>query len=236
MNGTKISVITVCYNAVSNIEATIISVLGQVYENVEYIIIDGGSDDGTVDIIKKYSEKITAWISETDEGVYDAMNKGIDLAKGDWIYFLGAGDILLKVLDKMVPQLKNDKCIYYGDVYREDLQRIYDGRFPAYKLAVTNICHQAIFYPATALKKYRFNTRYRLLADHDLNMRCYGDKEFDFKYLPVLICIYEGDGVSAANIDPGFFADKMNVIRANFPLMIYVYARLRRAAARLLKE
>ena len=89
---TLISVVTVSYNAVLTIEQTILSVINQTYPNVEYIIIDGGSTDGTVDIIKKYADKIAYWVSEPDKGIYDAMNKRWLKATGDFIQFLNAGD------------------------------------------------------------------------------------------------------------------------------------------------
>ena len=88
----KISIITVCYNSASTIERAIKSVLSQDYSNIEYIIIDGGSTDGTVEIINKYKDKITQFVSEKDEGIYDAMNKGIALATGDIVGILNSDD------------------------------------------------------------------------------------------------------------------------------------------------
>lgn len=87
-----ISVITVSYNAVSTIEQTILSVINQTYSNIEYIIIDGGSTDGTIDIIRRYEDKIAYWVSEPDRGIYDAMNKGASKANGEYIAFLNSDD------------------------------------------------------------------------------------------------------------------------------------------------
>jgi glycosyltransferase involved in cell wall biosynthesis len=89
----KISIITVCYNSVPTIEKTILSVSSQTYKDVEYIIIDGNSNDGTLNIIQKNEDKITKWISEPDQGLYDAMNKGIAIATGDVIGILNSDDI-----------------------------------------------------------------------------------------------------------------------------------------------
>ena len=99
----KISIITVSYNAAKTIEQTISSVVNQTYQDIEYIIIDGGSTDGTMDIIRKYEDRIAYWISEPDKGIYDAMNKGIDVATGDYVYFLGADDRLVdaNIIDKI---------------------------------------------------------------------------------------------------------------------------------------
>jgi glycosyltransferase involved in cell wall biosynthesis len=236
INQPLISVITVVFNAENSVEKTIQSVVAQDYGHIEYIIIDGGSTDNTVAIIKQYADKIAFWISEPDKGIYDAMNKGIDKAKGDWIYFLGAGDVMLNAVGKISSQLKKSSTVYYGDVYRLDLLRLYDGRFSPFKLAVRNICHQAIFYPTAALKKYKFNTKYKMQADHNLNMQLYGDKQFELKYIPIVVCNYEGAGYSEANWDKPFFRDKMEIIRENFSFIVYLYAQLRRIIAKKIKK
>ena len=88
-----ISVITVVFNGVNHLERTILSVLDQTYDNVEYIVVDGGSTDGTLEIIRKYSDAIDYWVSEPDAGIYDAMNRGVTLASAPWLHFLNAGDL-----------------------------------------------------------------------------------------------------------------------------------------------
>lgn len=116
----SISVVTVSYNAVSTIEQTILSVINQTYPHIEYLIIDGGSTDGTVDVIKKYADKMAYWVSEPDKGIYDAMNKGIKIAIGEWTLMMNSGDyfagndVLQKVFLNNIPQ---DKTFLYGDIY-----------------------------------------------------------------------------------------------------------------------
>ena len=114
----KISVVTVCYNAADCIEHTMLSVLNQSYPDIEYIVIDGGSTDGTVDIIKKYADRLAYWVSEPDKGIYDAMNKGIAAASGSYINFMNAGDTFASdsVLAEIVPQINPNSQIVYGDV------------------------------------------------------------------------------------------------------------------------
>ena len=111
----KISIITVVYNSERLIEATIQSVLNQEFKNIEYIIIDGGSTDKTVDIIKKHDDKISYWVSEPDDGIYDAMNKGLQIANGEYLLFINSGD---KIFDKLTLEnvfMNGDADIFYGD-------------------------------------------------------------------------------------------------------------------------
>lgn len=119
----KITIVTVCFNAVKSIEETMLSVLNQTYLNIEYIIIDGGSTDGTVDIIKKYADRLAYWVSEPDKGIYDAMNKGITVATGDYINFMNAGDTFASgssVSDTFTETDTTGPDIIYGNAIEKD--------------------------------------------------------------------------------------------------------------------
>ncbi|WP_299457913.1 glycosyltransferase family 2 protein [uncultured Microscilla sp.] len=120
----RISIITVCFNAEKYLERTIQSIITQTYPHIEYLIIDGQSKDGTLDIIKKYEANIDQWISEPDKGLYDAMNKGMELAKGDFVWFMNAGDEIRtpEVLTDMFAK-ETDGDVYYGETEFLDLER-----------------------------------------------------------------------------------------------------------------
>jgi glycosyltransferase involved in cell wall biosynthesis len=111
------SVITVVFNRKESLEKTILSVINQTYKNIDFVIIDGGSTDGTIDIIKKYSNNISYWISEKDNGIYDAMNKGLKAAKGDYIWFINSGDeIFSENILMNIAELKSLPEIFYGNI------------------------------------------------------------------------------------------------------------------------
>ncbi|MCR9287118.1 MAG: glycosyltransferase [Bacteroidetes bacterium] len=114
----KISIITVVYNGKDLIEGTINSVLNQTYQNIEYTIIDGGSKDGTLEIIKKYESKISKWKSEPDNGLYDAMNKGLKIATGEFVWFMNAGDWIFEkdTIEKMVRKCEKETDVLFGEV------------------------------------------------------------------------------------------------------------------------
>ncbi len=227
-NHPLITVITVVLNGAETLEAAFESVFSQSIVDYEYLVIDGGSADGSVDIIRKYEKKIDYWISEPDNGVYDAMNKAVKLAKGKWVYFLGSDDVLLDSLGEMSGRLLSEDTIYYGDVFRPSLKREYDGRFSAYKLASRNICQQAMFYPKKVFSKYTFNLRYKVLADYELNMRCYADPALCFLYIPMTIATFNDNG-GLSNIwkDVYFQLDKLRLIRRYFPYYVYVISVIR---------
>jgi len=147
-----ISIITVVRNGAKTIEQTIKSILGQNYSKIEYIVIDGGSTDGTLDIIKKYDDRISFWVSEPDRGIYDAMNKGIALATGDLVALLNSDDYyepgaLAAVAERYQACHVHGRAIIYGDYYILDNQLQVRTEFRSNLKFWTgmSICHQALF-------------------------------------------------------------------------------------------
>lgn len=222
----KITIITVVYNCASTLEETIVSIINQDFDNFEFIIIDGGSTDGTIDVINKFKDKITYWVSEPDKGIYDAMNKGIKLAKGDFVYFLGGDDLLYSnyVLNKISSRLIDKNKIYYGNVLFKTRNVIYDGKFNLLKIATRNISHQSIFYPREIFEKYSFDTKYIIFADYELNLKLYGNSSYSFDYMPITVALFNDEGVSGSNVlDLYFEKDRLEIIKNNFPYWIYLY-------------
>lgn len=125
----KVSVVTVCFNAEKLIEETILSVINQTYSDIEYIIIDGASTDGTMNIVNRYRDRIAVIVSEPDKGIYDAMNKGIALATGEWLNFMNAGDVFCneKVLKNIFSQNYDEKIsfIYSDNIFKENGKKRY---------------------------------------------------------------------------------------------------------------
>ncbi len=169
----KFSIITVTYNSLATVEKTILSVINQTCHDYEYIVIDGGSIDGTKDVIEKYKSHITYWKSEPDNGIYDAMNKAVRHANGDWLYFINSDDAFCnnQVLEFVSKKMLSKGVVYYGDVLMIPGNIIYLGKFNKRKMCMTNICHQAIFYPKEVFNKYEYETKYRLYADWYLNIQ-----------------------------------------------------------------
>ena len=204
MNNPKVTIITVSYNAVETIEKTIKSVIDQTYNNIEYIIIDGGSKDGTVNIIKKYSAYITKWISEPDKGIYFAMNKGIILASGEWIHFKNCGDyftsneVLSSVFNGHNYQgidIVHGNCIYFNSwgyrVYKPAiLHKSYKESMP--------IIHSASFIKSDLHKNFLFNTIYKSSADYDFFYRCFEMKIKD-EYIDINVSLFNQIGFSTQN-------------------------------------
>lgn len=206
MNNPKISVVTVCYNASDTIEETMLSVLNQTYDNIEYIIIDGGSRDGTVDIIKKYSERLAYWISEPDRGIYDAMNKGIDTATGEYINFMNAGDQFKNdfVIEKIKNLFNSQASVLYGStelrISDKPLRISHPKPFFTQKTKIKSagFCHQSTFVKTTEIKRYKFDTSFKIAADFNLLNTIYKNGG-SFQEIPLVVSTYDVTGVSSLN-------------------------------------
>lgn len=208
MNSTNplISVVTVSYNAADTIEQTILSVINQNFTDYEYIIVDGGSTDSTLDIIKKYQDKITLWVSEPDRGIYDAMNKGIRFAKGEWINFMNAGDSFSdeETLGASVQSIAKQPNI---EVLYSDVNRFLDGKFIeksilyhenrySMRSASFAICHQACIYKRNLHEIYGKYLVSKGLVTADYLFLSLIPKEKFYK-VPTPIANYDMAGVSA---------------------------------------
>jgi len=176
----KLSVVTIVYNDFRHIEKTILSVLEQSYSNIEYIIIDGGSNDGTVDLIKKHSNNITFWLTEPDNGLYDAMNKGIENANGDYICFLNSGDLFFDNNTVENIFLNNDSRVdvFYGETVIIDNDNNIKGKrrlsapkelsWKSFKKGML-VSHQAFIPSMNLVEKYNLN--YKFSSDFDWCIR-----------------------------------------------------------------
>lgn len=205
----NITVVTVCYNERPKIKKTVESVIHQTYSDIEYLIIDGGSTDGTLDIIKQYAKadgriKI---ISEKDDGIYNAMNKAIAMAQGDYINFMNVGDSFVdsEVVKKVARELKGRKPdIWCGRAYifekgskRGRISRkegIYGKSL--YEVAKGDWAyHQAVFAKADSIRQYYFNEKYKIAADYDWFVHNMRDKR-KICFSDIIVCNYMRDGFS----------------------------------------
>lgn len=226
-NNTPIlSVITVVRNCADIIEDTILSVINQSYSNIEYIIIDGNSSDGTKDIIKKYEDKISFWTSEADTGIYDAMNKGISNANGKFVNFMNAGDVFFNnnICQLFADHiLKKQFDVYYGDVIAisdinnseillkaKSINKIYSGMI---------FCHQSTFIKLSNLKEIPFNLKYNIVADYNQILTLYLKKK-TFCYMHNVMAKVLIGGVSYSK--PKTIIEQIKVIHSHKPYSIYI--------------
>jgi glycosyltransferase involved in cell wall biosynthesis len=215
-----VSIIIPTFNAEANIPHCLDSITAQTYEKIEILVIDGGSSDNTIDIVKAYESNFTRikHISEPDKGIYDAMNKGIELATGEWLLFLGADDWLF---DKLVIEKifgfseTNSADVIYGNVFT--LQGINIGQRGFHGLMRSNICHQAIFYRKVILKKYQgYDIKYRIRADNLLNIQLFCDETVKWKYYDLIISHFSLNGISNLELDFKFLDDIEKIYLENF--------------------
>lgn len=223
----KISVITVCLNAKDTIEETLLSIFNQTFKDVEVIVIDGASKDGTIEIIDKYKDKISHFVSEPDAGIYDAMNKGIKLATGDFICFLNASDIFYdnSILEKVNKKLEqNPECKFlFGDaeyISKADSKIVqYKNIKNEFSIIFDNICHQSIFYHKNLFEQFGlYSQEFKIYADWDFNINCLMKNKVKALYFPLTICKFQlGGTCSTPKSETIYRTEKELIIEKYYP-------------------
>jgi glycosyltransferase involved in cell wall biosynthesis len=198
LNNYKVTIITVTYNAEKYIENTIKSVINQSYLNKEFIIIDGKSTDSTLNIISKYKQYVNTLISEYDNGIFDAMNKGINLATGDWLIFINAGDLFFN--SEVISKIDFEKLSNYGIVYGNTLDIGGLIRKPfnisILKHGIIMACHQSMLFNKNKLNKdLYYSNKYNFYNDFELVARIV--KKYNVIYQDINIACYLGGGYSS---------------------------------------
>lgn len=214
------SIILPIYNSEKYISNILNSIRKQTFKQFELIVIDNLSSDNSIQIINQFADQFCVKIiSEKDAGIYDAMNKGVKNAHGDWLYFMGADDTLVNenVLMDVSKYLNEEFDIVYGDSIWIPENYLEKGEWTSAKLIVQSINHQRIFYRRQLFEQFGdFNLRYRVAADHDLNIRFFCNPNVKKKYLSIPIAYYHTSGFSANQFDLQFWEDWDNTILKPF--------------------
>lgn len=204
-NAILITVITVVYNGAKTLEQTIQSVINQTHKNIEYIIVDGGSTDDTLDIIKQYQDQIDLWVSEPDKGLYDAMNKGVKKAKGEIIGMINSDDWYeSNTVELIVEAFKKnpEKKIFHGDRFdilengTKRLRKFHPSRFKFLYYGMT-YNHPSMFVHRDEYQSHLYNINLKSHSDYQFVLESYLNNPHSFLYIPEPITNYRLDGVSA---------------------------------------
>lgn len=199
----KISVVTVTYNCVNTVKETLESVIQQDYSNFEYIVVDGFSNDGTVDIINKYKESLKTFISEPDKGIFDAMNKSLDYVTGDYVIFMNSGDkfVSKSILSDVFNNYDGNDDLIYGDCYVHNKlgflfvkgHAIYSNTYKKRDLVFKGqgFSHQSLFTKVSKLKDFKFDLHYPLGADFHTTWSIYEKGNKSIKYLGRPVSVFD---------------------------------------------
>ncbi len=234
-----ISIIIPTYNAEKFIDDALKSIAQQTFKSIEVVIIDNFSKDKTTEIIEKCEHLFKLeFIQIHDNGIYDAMNIATRKASGKFFLFMGCDDVLHNegVLQQTSTRLVSDNTIYYFNTWFKSRDKLYDGRFTKFKLAVRNISHQAILYPANVFTYYNYDLKCKLLADYKLNIQLFNSKKYHFCYNDYCISIYNDLGSSGKNIDIYFESIKPKLVRKYLGFWPFVYLKIRRIAKYIIKH
>ena len=221
----KLSIITINYNDEKGLKDTFESVFNQAYKDFEYLVIDGKSNDGSKKLLETHAHQIDYWVSEPDKGVYNAMNKGIKQAKGEYLLFLNSGDTLYEntTLEEIIPQLDSKNDIYYGDVKRKKENRLSKRTYPEkldFSFFYSNsLCHQSSFIKRELFERFfYYNENYKIASDWEFFAYAICKENAPYKHLNQVVCLYDFSGMSSqkenANIH---LEERLQSIEKYFP-------------------
>ncbi len=229
----KLTIITVNLNNLKALKKTVESVLNQSFKEFEFIIVDGNSTDGSKEYIIEKNKHLTNWISEDDTGIYNAMNKGISISKGEYLLFLNSGDILHNetTLENIQHHLYGGKDIYYGDVIYEEneIQRkwVLPNELTFLFFLNHSLSHQATFIHNSLFDTiFKYNESYKIASDWEFFIYAICKQNVSYQHLPLFVSIYDTTGISS-NIDnhPLMHQERQQTLNKYFPAFIeeYVY-------------
>lgn len=203
-----LSIITINFNDAEGLRKTMDSVFGQTFKDYEFLIIDGGSNDNSLDYIKQEALRITYWVSENDDGVFNAQNKGIKIAKGDYLLFLNSGDILNgnDALKDFTSHKNFQGDIIYGDYKFDQGEKVYAGDLTMYYFMKTSLPHQSTLFKRTVFDQMGYyDEKYRIAADRAFYIKCFVSGQFKFQHIKYLLTVFDLSGLSN---DPKFLSEK----------------------------
>ncbi|KZL89727.1 glycosyltransferase family 2 protein [Clostridium magnum] len=206
----RISIITVCYKAKKELEITINSILKQDYNNIEFVIVDGNSQDGTLQVVNEYQQQLqqkgikVLFSSESDKGIYDAMNKGMQRSSGEWCIYMNAGDVFYQddALTSLSQYCTNDRDIIYGDVIhcyhnKMNIYKAKDDTELTFKKGM-EFCHQSTLIRTSLLRKRGYDINYKIAGDYDFFVNAYKHSS-KFYHVDCIVSVFQKDGISSTN-------------------------------------
>ena len=240
----KISIVTINYNDKDGLDKTIQSVVNQTYQDFEFIIIDGGSADGSRNVIEKYKDRISYWVSEPDKGIFSAMNKGIKVAKGEFLIFMNSGDTFFDelVLEKIETELSDDYDIFYGDYYRVSNNSLKKRTFPK-KLSFSFFYSRSLSHQSTFIRRklffdiFLYNEEYKIASDWEFFIYAICQKNVPYKYINLPISKFDFTGISSiAKYKNLAKEERIQSINKYFPLFADDYIMVSELNSKRLKQ
>ncbi|MBA3705763.1 MAG: glycosyltransferase [Bacteroidetes bacterium] len=201
----KLSIITINYNDAKGLELTIRSVVDQIFSDYEFIVIDGASTDASVEVIKKYQDKISYWVSEKDKGIYNAQNKGILIAKGDYCLFLNSGDYLKdnKVLSTVFSKNPSEDIVYGDMIIDYGSGELIYGTHPK-KITFDFLIHTTLWHPVSFIKRKLFdlyglyNEKWKIISDYDFFLKTIIVEGVSTRYIAIPVSVFNTDGIGSS--------------------------------------